>query len=91
MRSFTSHDTLCLQKFVTILCAGLESSHVPVANGFMEMWNSTFGLQESLAHPEPLSRALVKANAIIGSHAAGLRESNASEVCLTVLGSRFQY
>lgn len=85
LRSFTSHDTLCLQKFETIICAGLESSHRQVANSFMGMWNSTFGLQESLVHTKPVSHALGKSIASNQSHGPGSLQSGASEVCLKVI------
>ncbi|KAI9931052.1 hypothetical protein ASPWEDRAFT_166998 [Aspergillus wentii DTO 134E9] len=60
LQASTPHDAVCLQKFETIICAGLDSSHMSIAKRFVEMWRSSFGLQESLACPMSISRALVK-------------------------------
>ncbi|OJJ44539.1 hypothetical protein ASPZODRAFT_144509 [Penicilliopsis zonata CBS 506.65] len=54
------HDTLSLRRFETITYSGLESSHVYIAKRFIEMWNSSFGLQEKLEYPERVLRALRK-------------------------------
>ncbi|RAL06011.1 putative telomere length regulator protein (Rif1) [Aspergillus ibericus CBS 121593] len=52
------HDIVCLQRFESIICAGLESTHASVTKRFLDFWNSTFRLQESLSCPETVSRAL---------------------------------
>ncbi|KAL5362068.1 Rap1-interacting factor 1 N terminal-domain-containing protein [Aspergillus floccosus] len=51
-------DTNRLYKQQYLICAGLESSHMSVAKRFVDFWNSTFGQQNSLPCPEPVSRAL---------------------------------
>lgn len=82
LRSFTSHDRLCLQKFETIICAGLQSSHVTVAREMRNTWSATFGLQKSLALTEPVSRALEKSRAKFKPNPPGLLLPGAAEVCL---------
>ncbi|KAE8147969.1 Rap1-interacting factor 1 N terminal-domain-containing protein [Aspergillus avenaceus] len=52
------HDAVCLQKFESIFCAGLESSHISVAKRFLDFWNSTFAHQRSIPCIESISRAI---------------------------------
>ncbi|KAL1998984.1 hypothetical protein VTN02DRAFT_5229 [Thermoascus thermophilus] len=60
LQTSTTHDTSSLRKFEVIISSGLESSHRSTANRFIEMWNNTFGLQESLEYPDSVVRALRK-------------------------------
>ncbi|PYI03750.1 telomere length regulator protein [Aspergillus sclerotiicarbonarius CBS 121057] len=52
------HDSQCIQRFEPIICAGLESTHASVTKRFLDFWNSSFRLQESLSCPETVSCAL---------------------------------
>ncbi|PYH92896.1 telomere length regulator protein [Aspergillus ellipticus CBS 707.79] len=72
LQASSPHDTQCLQRFESIICAGLESSHASVTKRFLDFWNSTFGLQESLPCPETVSHALHSLEAHIK-----LQQSNA--------------
>lgn len=49
-----------LAKFGLIISAGLASQHKSITNRFIEMWNSTFGLQEVLEYPDNVLTAVRK-------------------------------
>lgn len=59
------HNTTSLQTFEAIVSAGLESVHKSTANRFIEMWNSTFGLQESVTYPSGVQAALQKLEPLV--------------------------
>jgi hypothetical protein len=58
LQTAVSHDDPSLNKFEVIISAGLESSHRSTTNRFIEMWNTTFGLQDSLTYPAAVLAAL---------------------------------
>ncbi|KAJ5610622.1 hypothetical protein N7510_007341 [Penicillium lagena] len=45
LQTSVPHDMGCLLRFDAIICAGLQSSHTSTAKRFLELWGSTFGLQ----------------------------------------------
>lgn len=51
-------NTDSLHTFEIIVSAGLESAHKSTANRFIEMWNATFGRQESIVYPPGVQDAL---------------------------------
>ncbi|OKL56528.1 hypothetical protein UA08_08259 [Talaromyces atroroseus] len=54
------HNTDSLLTFEAVISAGLESVHKSTANRFIDMWNATFGLQESVSYPPGVQTALQK-------------------------------
>lgn len=56
-----------LQKFESIICAGLESSHVSVAKRFVDLLNGLSESNGSLSFGESVTQALQKAKPNIPS------------------------
>ncbi|KAJ9269901.1 hypothetical protein DTO212C5_4075 [Paecilomyces variotii] len=68
LRTCVTHDTYALRKFSTIISSGLDSSHKSTKNRFIQLWNATFGLQESLEYPDSVLSALRKLESHIDLH-----------------------
>ncbi|KAL1964593.1 hypothetical protein VTN77DRAFT_6767 [Rasamsonia byssochlamydoides] len=60
LQTAVPHDDSSLHKLEVIISAGLGSVHRSTANRFIEMWNTTFGLQDSLTYPAAVLVALRK-------------------------------
>lgn len=59
-------DYSCLQKFETIICAGLESTHVFTMRRFIETWLPKLESQVSSVYPEAITHALTKLRGLHG-------------------------
>ena len=53
-------DTRFLFSIQELAVAGFKSRHKAVVNGFIAMWNNTFGVEETLEYPEDLRIVLQK-------------------------------
>ncbi|KAI9042602.1 putative telomere length regulator protein (Rif1) [Aspergillus affinis] len=70
LQASTPHDSPCLQRFESIICAGLESSHMSVAKKFLEFWKSLFGAQLSTPCPEAITLAVHRLETQADTHAS---------------------
>ncbi|QGA20322.1 hypothetical protein EYB26_008024 [Talaromyces marneffei] len=59
------HNTTSLHAFEAVVSAGLESVHKSTANRFIEMWNSTFGLQDLTNYPPGVQTGLQKLKPLV--------------------------
>jgi hypothetical protein len=77
------HNTDSLLTFEAVISAGLESVHKSTANRFIDMWNATFGLQESVSYPDGVQVALQKLVPFVELQLPSPLASQAeSQVCL---------
>ncbi|PLB54649.1 hypothetical protein P170DRAFT_373970 [Aspergillus steynii IBT 23096] len=68
LQASSPHDSLCLQRFEGIICAGLESSHASVAKKFLEFCKSSFVAQSSSPYSEAISRAVQRLETQADTH-----------------------
>ncbi|KAK2745861.1 hypothetical protein FQN57_003474 [Myotisia sp. PD_48] len=57
-------DLLC--RLDILLTSGFSSHHKSMVNGFISVWNASFGLQETLAYPTSLEPILRGLNSYVG-------------------------
>jgi len=65
LQTAVSHDSKTLDIFEVIVSAGLESVHKSTANRFIEMWNASFGSQDSVTYPPAVQLALEKLDPLV--------------------------
>lgn len=78
-----SHNTSTLRRFQTIISAGLTSVHKTTVTRFIEMWNSTFGL-ESIAYPPAVQEALYQLKSHVRLELSGHSSRPKSQVCFPI-------
>ncbi|KAL1883571.1 hypothetical protein Plec18167_002578 [Paecilomyces lecythidis] len=88
LQACMTHDTYTLRKFSTIISAGLDSSHRSTKNRFIEFWNATFGLQESLEYPDSILSALRKLEPYINLQLPSLSPAAKYEATPDLAGSK---
>ena len=81
VRRLPRKDSFVLKTLSTLISCGLGSRRKVIANATVELWNSTFGLQDALEYPLKVKNALRRLRPIVELQLPTFPESTESEVC----------
>jgi hypothetical protein len=70
-----------LKTLSTLISCGLGSRRKAIVNMTVELWNSTFGLEEALDYPLKVKNALQRLHPIVDLQLPSFPESVEDEVC----------
>ncbi|KAI9766628.1 MAG: hypothetical protein M1840_006439 [Geoglossum simile] len=76
-------DSFVLKTLSTLISCGLESHRKVIANATVELWNSTFGQQETLDYPPNVKNALRRLRPIVDLQLPTFPESADDEIAAT--------
>ena len=81
IQRFGKFDSTLLSLLHEPLNSGFSSRHKAIVNKSILMWNTTFGLADSLEYPESFRRTIIKLSLLTELHLPGISaEDEESEV-----------
>ncbi|KAH0537494.1 hypothetical protein FGG08_005712 [Glutinoglossum americanum] len=83
VRRLPRKDSFVLKTLSTLISCGLGSRRKAIANATAELWNSTFGLQETLDYPLKVKNALQRLRPIADLQLPTFPESAEDEIAAT--------
>lgn len=73
-------DGSALHKLAMLISSGFESHHKSTVNGYVKMWNNTFGTLETVQYPENVQNALKRLRPFVELRLPGFPLDENSEV-----------